>query len=404
VVVTGLGVVAPNGAGKEAFWCATSRGISGIRPIQRFPAHDLPIQVAGEIADFQVEHYIDRKLANRTDRMTHLALAAVDEALRDSGLTLREEEPDRIGAVIANTFGGVEYIVEQIEAMYVRGPRAMSAYSAIAWLQLANAGQVSLRYGLQGYCKAPVNDTAGGLDALGIAYQAIQRGAADVLIAGGCEAPLHPFVLAALAHSGYLAHGDDPCGYRPFDRRANGFILAEGAGIGILEEYEHALRRGARIYGEVVGYSQTNDACTLRAPAIDGARYAQAIARVMRQGELQAGEIGFISLDGRALPAADLAEADALARVFGHELDRLPVSIPRTMHGHSYAAAGAIDTITALLALENSVIPPTINTTQLCQVHHLNLIREPRSAALDSVLIGGRTISGVNAVLAVRRI
>jgi 3-oxoacyl-(acyl-carrier-protein) synthase len=406
VVVTGLGVVAPNGTGKAAFWQATSRGISGIQPIRRFPTHDLPIQVAGEIKDFQVEDYIDRKLANRTDRMTHLALAAVDEAILDASLSLQEEAPHRVGAVIANTFGGVEYVVEQIQAMYARGARAMSAYAAIAWLQVANAGQVSLRYGLQGYCKVPINDTSGGLDALGIACRAIQRGAADVLIAGGCEAPLHPFVLLTLARSGLLALGSDPSAYRPFDCRACGLILAEGAGICILEEYDHALRRGAHIYGEIVGYDQTNDACTLHAPTIDGARYAQAISRAMQQGGLQASDIGYVSLDGRALPAADLAEADALARVFGSHLDTLPVSVPRTMLGHSFAAAGAIDTITALLALEYGVIPPTINSTQLSPLsplHRLSLVREPRRGAISSALIAGRSLSGVNSALALSR-
>ncbi len=404
VVVTGMGVVAPNGIGKEAFWRDTSRGISGIRPIQRFPIHDLLVQVAGEIKDFQVVDYLDRKLANRTDRMTHLALTAVDEAMRDSCLALQEEAPDRVGAVIANTVGGVEFVIEQIQSLHVRGPRTMSAYTAIAWLQVANAGQVSLRYGLQGYCKAPINDTVGGLDALGVAYRAIRRGAADVLIAGGCEAPLHPFVLIVLGHSGRLALGDDPAAYRPFDRRANGLVLAEGAGICILEEYEHALRRGAHIYGEIVGYDQTNDACTLHAPTIDGARYAQAMARAMQQGGLQACDLGYISLDGSALPAADLAEADALARIFGPDLDALPVSVPRTMTGHSFAAAGAIDTITALLALENGMIPPTINTSQISPVHRLNLVREPYRNDMQSALIAGRSISGVNSVLAIRKV
>src|SRR5207245_7126649 len=159
----------------------TSRGISSIKPIQRFPTADLPIQVAGEARDLEVENYIDRKLANRTDRMTHFVFAAVQEALQDAKLELEQENPRRVGAVIANTVGGVEYALEQSEALYVRGPRYMSAYTAIAWLQVANVGQVSVRYGIQGYCKTPVNDTIGGLDALGMAYIAIRRGAADVL-------------------------------------------------------------------------------------------------------------------------------------------------------------------------------------------------------------------------------
>jgi 3-oxoacyl-(acyl-carrier-protein) synthase len=404
VVVTGIGVVAPNGIGKEAFWHATSNGQSGIRLIERISTHDLPIQVAGEVKGFRPEEYLDRKLTNRTDRMTHLALAAVDEALRDAGLALAEEPSHRMGAVIANTFGGVEYVVEQIQALHVRGPRSMSAYTSIAWLQVANVGQISLRYGMQGYCKTPINDTSGGLDALGIAYDAIQRGAADVLVAGGCEAPLHYFVLLALGRSGLLALGDDPAAYRPFDRRASGLILAEGAGICILEEYEHARRRGAHIYGEIVGYAQTNDAHTLHATLLDGKQYALSMTRAMQQGGLRASDIGYVSLDGRALPAADFAEVDALCRVFGPDLDLLPVSIPHTMLGHSYAAAGAINTLAALLALEYAVIPPTINSAQLLPTYPINLIREPCKDVIQSVLIGGRSTGGVNSALAVKKV
>src|SRR5258708_31592721 len=263
VVITGLGVVAANGIGKQACWQSTSQGITGIKRIQRFAADNLLIKVAGEISDFTISDYVDRKLANRTDRMTHFALAALQEALQDAHITLAEENPRRVGSVIANTFGGIGYVLEQLNNFYTRGPRAVSAYTAIAWLQVANVGQASIRYGLQGYSKTPANDTAGGLDAIGLAYGAIRRGAADVILAGGCEASLHPFSLAVMGHLSeyiYCATGEYPRAHCPFDQRATGLILAEGAGICILEEYEHAQRRGAPIYGEIVGYGQTNDA------------------------------------------------------------------------------------------------------------------------------------------------
>src|SRR5947209_7273245 len=199
-VITGLGVVAHNGIGKEAFWHATSKGISGIKSLQRFSASALPIQVGGEVSNFVVHDYIERKLVNRTDRMTHFAFVAVQEALRDANIVLEQENPQRVGAVIANTVGGVEYLTEQSRSLYVRGPRYMSVYTAIAWLQVANVGQLSIRHGIQGYCKTPVNDVAGGLNALGMAYKAIHRGAADIIIAGGCEAPLYPIVLFLMAN------------------------------------------------------------------------------------------------------------------------------------------------------------------------------------------------------------
>lgn len=404
VVITGVGVVAPNGLGKEEFWHATQAGRSGIGPIRRFPTDDLPLRVAGEVVDFSVENYIDRKLANRTDRMTHFALAAIQEAMSDARLVLEQEDPQRVGAVIANTQGGIEYALRQIAALHTRGPRAMSVYTAIAWLQVANVGQASIRFGFQGYCKTPVNDTASGLDAVGLAFRAIARGAADVLITGGCEAILNPYPLLIWTRRGHCAVGDDPCMYRPFDRRAAGFVLAEGAGICILEEYEHARRRDAHVYAEIAGYGQTNDAPGLVPPSSQGRHYARAMSLALQEGNVATKDIAYISLDGRALPSSDRGEAEALRATFGTDLEYLPVSVPRTMLGHSHAAAGALDTITALLALQYGLIPPTINCEELVPDYGLNLVRgEARPLSQPAVLLGGRGVGGANAVLALRR-
>ncbi len=406
VVITGVGAVAPNGIGKELFWEATSKGISGIAPIERFSVANQPLKVAGQVRNFAIGDYIERKLANRTDRGTHFVFAAVQEALQDAKLIVAEENPQRVGAVIANTLGGVEYILEQMKALYVRGPRSMSAYSAIAWLQVANVGQTSIRYGIQGYCKTPINDTIGSLDALGMAYQAIQRNAADVLITGGCEAMIHPFILTVMGHSEQYPIGDDIHAYRPFDRRAAGLLLAEGAGICILEEYEHALKRGATIYGEIVGYGQTNDAHGLLAPSSDGTQYARAIRLAMQESNLQPQQIGYFSLDGRAIPYSDAGEAEALKLAFGPDLASLPVSVPRTTLGHSYAAAGALDAILGLLTLQHRLIPPTINCEQLDSRYSLNMVRDearPLHPQAEAVLLGGRAIGGANVVIALKQ-
>ena len=405
VVITGLGAVAANGIGKDAFWDATSRGISGIKLIQRFSVEDQPIRVAGEVADFLVNDYVDRKLANRTDRMTHFVFASIAEALHDAGIVMEEENPQRMGAVIANTFGGIEFLLEQLHALYTRGPRYMSAYTAIAWLQVANVGQTSIRHGIQGYCKVPMNDTVSGLDGLGMAYGAIQRGAADVIITGGCEALLHPFTLLLGASYGHCAIGDDPKAYRPFDRRAAGLILAEGAGMCILEDYERARQRGARIYGEIVGFGQTNDASGTAPPSSNGRQYARAISIAMQEAGLCADDIGYFSLDGQALRDSDRGEADALHRVFGSGLENLPVSIPRSAIGHSYAAAGVLDTIIALLALQHQVIPPTINCDEPDPAYGLDIVREEaRPLPAPAVLLGARGTGGANVALAVKKI
>ena len=405
VVITGLGVVAANGIGTEAFWQAMSQGVPGIVPISRFSTTDMLMSVAGEVSNFVVGDYIERKLANRTDRSTHYALAAVQEAWRDAALVLEDENRQRVGAVIASTLGGMEYVLQQFQALYVRGLRAMSAYTAIAWLQVANVGQTSIRYGISGYCKTPTHDSIGGLDALGLAYRAIRRGAADVIIAGGCEDLLEPSVLLTFARAGDCALGDDPRAYRPFDRRAAGLILGEGAGICILEDYEHARRRGVPIYGEIVGFGQTNDAHGLSSPSSDGRQYARAIQLAMQEGEIGPQDIAYFSLDGRAVPASDAGEAEALRLVFGEHLAQLPVSVPRTMLGHSYGAAGAIDAITALLALRHSLIPPTINCEEPNPDYGLHLVqKEARPLAGSTVLVGGRGTGGANVVLAMKKV
>jgi 3-oxoacyl-(acyl-carrier-protein) synthase len=405
VVITGIGVVAPGGMGKEAFWRSTSRGISSIKPIERFSTEELPVQVAGEITNFVSEGIIERKLTKRTDRVTQYSLVATHEAITDARLNLEDENTRRVGAVIANTMGGAEFALNEITTSYRSGPRTMSAYSAIAWLPVANIGQTSIRYGIQGYCKTPLNDLVGGLDALGMAASAIQRGVADVIIAGGCEAPLQPMILHVLTRNGHLARGADPAIYHPFDRRAAGLVMAEGAGICILEAYEHAQKRGAPIYGELVGYGQTNDAHALAPAPCDGKQYARAIQSALAEEQIAPEEVGYFSADGRALPDADQGEADALRRVFGERLAELPVSVPRTTIGHSYAAAGALDAIAALLALQHGCIPPTINCEELDPRYGLDMVRgEGRPFSRPVVLLGGRSIGGANVAVVIRKL
>ncbi len=409
VVVTGLGTMAPGGVGKAAFWETRLSGRMAIEPFSAPDGMEENDRFAGQIKAFRAEDYIEHKLANRTDRVTHMALAAVQEALLDSGLELEREDPQRIGAVIANTLGGVEYAARQVEHLYRRGPRFISAYTAIAWLHVANVGQVSVRHGLQGYSKTPVNDLAGGLDALGLAYNAIKRGAADVLIAGGSEAPLHPYSLKFLAASLPLSQHSGPGAYRPFDQRASGLLPAEGAGICILEDYEHALKRGAPIYGELVGYAQT---CAPRESIVRGfpdvATYTRTLQLALAEAGLTPAEIACVYLDGRALPAWDACETRALHEVFGSAFDTLACSIPRTQIGHNLAAAGALDTIGALLGLQEGVVPPT-STCDEPDPHTCppGLVRNEarlQTSRADAALVCARSFGGSHVVLALRNI
>ena len=362
VVITGLGAVAPNGVGKAAFWKATSAGRSVIGPPRRCKDVDISHQFVGELSDFRAEDYMERKLARQTDRMTHFAFAATQEALKDSALMLEQEDPLRTGAVIANTLAGVEFVEEQVRRLYQLGPHYVSAHTALAWLHIANVGRLSVRHTLKGYCKAPINDACGGLDALGLAYQAIARDAADVLIAGGTEAPLHPCVLNVLNAVPPFCGRTDPFSYRPFDLRADGLLIGEGAGILILEEYEHAMRRGAFIYGEIVGFAQTCAPCDLSPYAVpDVEAYVRCLQLALGEAGMQPNDIACVFPDGHALPAWDALESAALREVFGSSFDSLPCSVPRTQFGHTLAAAGPLDTICALLSLQDHLVPPTIN-------------------------------------------
>ncbi|HEY4386597.1 MAG TPA: beta-ketoacyl-[acyl-carrier-protein] synthase family protein, partial [Ktedonobacteraceae bacterium] len=392
----------------QSFWQATISGRSGITAFSQQDSLPLPIQVAGSIRNFLAEDYLEKKLINRTDRMTHFALAAIQEALYDANLSPEQLPPERMGAVIANSLGGINFVIKQLQTLYTRGPRYVSAYTAIAWLNTANVGQAAIRHGLQGYCKTPVNDAAGGLDALGIGYRAIRRGAADLLLAGGSEAFLHPLVLLVLRQQGQCYTGNDPCGYRPFDQRAAGLVVAEGAGICVLEEYEHACAREATIYGEIVGYGQSNDAHGMLPPAASGKHYARAIQQAMTEGSLQMEELAYLHLDGHALTMADEGEVAALHEVFGEHLANIPASVPRTMLGHSNAAAGAIDALTALLALKHGCIPPTIHCEQPDPRYPLRLVHQQAQSFENdyarAVLVGGRGVGGSNVALALRKV
>jgi 3-oxoacyl-(acyl-carrier-protein) synthase len=407
VVITGIGVMAPNGAGKSAFWKSVSAGRLAIGPQERYRAEDQPAPLVGEIKNFRAADYVERKLALHTDRMTHFAFAACQEALRDAGLVLEKEDPMRLGAVIANTVAGVEYITEQISRLYRLGPRLVSPHAALAWLHVSNVGRMSVQYGLRGYCKVPINGTCGGLDALGHAYRAIARDAADILIAGGTEAPLHPLALHVLGASPLFNGKTDQSYYRPFDLRANGMLVAEGAGICILEEYDHAMRRGASIYGEIVGYAQTSaPAIRSTEPIPDVAAYVRALELALGEADMSPKDVGCVFPDGRAIPAWDATETAALQKVFGTLFDTMPCTVPRTQFGHALSAAGALDAICALLALRGQPLPPTVNCESPSPDHCPPGLVRPGNGSTTCSSAGGlvcaRGLGGSHVVLAVR--
>ncbi|HEX5502207.1 MAG TPA: beta-ketoacyl-[acyl-carrier-protein] synthase family protein [Thermomicrobiales bacterium] len=407
VVITGLGVVAPTGIGKDAFWAAAREGRSGTGRPTRSDRPDLPVKVVGEVKDFEPTAYMPKKLVVRSDRNTHFAFAACAEALADAGIDPAQEDRARVGLVLASNYGGLGYSLEGLARLHQKGPSFVSAYLAIAFIPSAPVGQLSIFYGIGGYSKTLLNDAAGGADAIGAAYRAVRRGDADVIIAGGFEALLieEAFALLALVPGACRDAPDPAAAFRPFNAERPGIVFGEGGAILILEELSRARARGAPIYGEVAGYGQTTDAVDLHHFAADGAQYARAFSLALSMGDLTPDDVGYVNADGRGTAAGDRAEARALRRVFGERLARTPVSAPKSMTGNALAGAGAIDAAYAALALRHGLIPPTINVSCQDPECDLRLVTDkPEAAALDVALLGARGAGGVNAALAFKRV
>jgi 3-oxoacyl-(acyl-carrier-protein) synthase len=406
VAVTGLGLVTPLGVGAEDNWRSALAGRSGLgRPSD---AHDpnLPVQVVGEVRGFEATDFITKKLMVRSDRNTHFAFAACQEALADAGIDPEQEDKTQIGLVFASNYGGLSYYLNNLERLHQKGPSFVSAYMATAWIPSASVGQLSILYGFTGYSKTLINDSAGGLDAVGAGYAAIRRGDSDVIIAGGFEAALADAAMVCLASfTDICRDAEDPAtAYRPFDSERRGIVVAEGGAIVLLEELERAHARGAHVYAEVCGFAQTSDAVHLQRFADDGEQYARAMRLALGQAGVEPGGVDYVSADGRAIADADRAEARAIQLALDGRGAEVPVSAPKAMSGNTLAGAGAIDTAYAALSLRDGVIPPTINIDRQDPEVGLNIVaNEALQAELDTVLVLARGTGGVNSALVLRR-
>jgi 3-oxoacyl-[acyl-carrier-protein] synthase II len=406
VAITGIGLVTPIGVGAETNWRNALAGTSGLgRPSER---HDpnLPVRVVGEVRDFEATDFITKKLMVRSDRNTHFAFAACQEALADAGIDPEQVDKTQVGLVFASNYGGLSYYLDNLERLHQKGPSFVSAYMATAWIPSASVGQLSILYGFTGYSKTLINDSAGGLDAVGAGYAAIRRGDSDVIIAGGFEAALADAAMVCLASFGDICRdSDDPTtAYRPFDSDRRGIVVAEGGAIVLLEELEQAKSRGAHIYAEVCGFAQTCDAVHLQRFADDGEQYARAMRLALGQGGVDSGDVDYVSADGRAIEAADRSEAKAIKLGLDGRGAEVPVSAPKSMSGNTLAGAGTIDTAYAALALRDGAIPPTINIDKQDPELGLNIVaNEPLRTELDVALVLARGTGGVNSALVLRR-
>ena len=363
VVITGLGAVTPIGIGKDEFWQALLAGVSGVGKITRFDASQYTTQIAGEVKDFDPTLYIDKKEAKRMDRCTQFAVAASKMAFEDSGINLETEDRARIGTMIGTGIGGMDTLHDQFKNLFDKGPSRVSPFFIPMMIGNMVAGQTSITFGLQGPCSCVVTACATGTNAIGDAFKVIQRGDADVMVAGGTEAAISPIAVAGFCSMKALSNRNDEPekASRPFDKNRNGFVMGEGAGVVILESLEHATARGAVIYAEVIGYGFNADAYHITAPAPEGIQAAKCMAMALRDAGIQPEAVDYINAHGTSTSMNDKNETLAIKSLFGAHAHKLAVSSTKSMTGHLLGASGGIECIATVLTLANDIIHPTIN-------------------------------------------
>jgi len=366
VVVTGLGALTPVGNTAEEFWASLVRGRSGIGPITRFDATSLPTRIAGEVRNFDPLNFVDKKDARRLDPYLQYAIAAATLAVQDASLDTGALDATRFGVLIGSGIGGITTLLENHKTLLERGPDRVSPFFIPMLIINMASGLVSMRFGAKGPNSSVVTACATGNHAIGDAFKLIQRGEADVMIAGGAEAIVIPLTIAGFcAMKAMSTRNDEPeKASRPFDAGRDGFVCSEGAGIVVLESREHALRRDARIYAEVRGYGMSGDAHHMTAPDPEGDGAARSMGNALRDAGAAPDDIGYINAHGTSTPYNDKFETLAIKRVFGDHARHLAVSSTKSMTGHLLGAAGGIEAIATALALHHGVLPPTINYEQ----------------------------------------
>ena len=364
VVITGMGAITPIGTGKDAFWNALLEGKNGISRITRFDPTEYKAQIAGEVKDFDPADYMDKKESKRVDRYAQFAIAAAKLAIEDAKLDLEKEDLERIGTFVGSGIGGIETMHGQYEKLFDKGPSKISPFFIPMMIGNMAAGHVSIAFGLKGPSSCVVTACATGTNNIGDAFKVIQRGDADVMVAGGTEASISGAAVAGFCSMKALCtdHNDDPeHASRPFDANRSGFIMGEGAGLVVLESLEHAEARGAHIYAELVGYGSNSDAFHITQPAPHGEMAAKCMQKALKDAGLEPSDIDYINAHGTSTHFNDLTETEAIKTVWGEGAKNLSVSSIKSMAGHLLGAAGGVECIATVLAVANDMLPPTIN-------------------------------------------
>ena len=407
VVVTGLGITSPLGTGLEKNWDALTNGRSGIAPITHFDATDFPVKFAGEIRDLNLDDFIDKKEARKMDLFIHYAVAAAAMAITDSGLEINEDNAERVGVVVGSGMGGLPSIEKYHGAFIDGGYRKISPFFIPMSIINLAAGQISIKHGAKGPNIAPVSACATGTHAIGDAFRMIQRGDADAVISGGSESTVCPLGIGGFSVMKALStRNDDPvAASRPFDKNRDGFVMGEGSGIVVLEEYESAKKRGARIYAEVLGYGLTADAHHLTAPSPGGEGAARCMQMALDTAGLNPEDVDYINAHGTSTPFNDLYETMAIKSVFGDHARKLMISSTKSMTGHLLGAAGGVEAIFSLLAMTRGVIPPTINYNEPDPECDLDYVpNEARQADVKVAISNSLGFGGTNATILFRKV
>lgn len=405
VVITGMGALTPVGLDVPTTWAALVAGTPGVGLIDLFETDDLDVKIAAQLKGFDPTNYMDRKEARRTDRFLQIGLAAAQEAARDANLVVHPEEADQVGVLMGSGIGGLNTLVEQTSNLLSRGPDRVSPFTVPMFIQDMLSGLISIQYGAKGPNMAIVSACATSGHCLGEAMEIIRRGDAEVMIAGGSEAAITRLGIAAFDSMRALSRRNDAPekASRPFDRDRDGFIMGEGAGVVILETLERAQRRGARIHAELVGYGATGDAYHMTAPSEGGEGAARAMRMALRKAGLQPSEVGYVNAHGTSTPYNDRTESQAIKAVFG-EGNVPPVSSTKSMTGHLIAAGGAVEAIICIRAIQDGMLPPTINYEHAdpdCDLDYVPNVA--RSAQVDVALSNSLGFGGHNTSLILRR-
>ena len=406
VAITGIGAVTPIGSGATELWAGLRAGKSAVGPLTRFDPSIFRSRLAAQIPDFRPGDHMEAKRAKRLDRFGQLAVTSSRMALEDSGIDLAAEDRERVGAMMGTALGGIAYAEEQLGNFIKGGLREVDPLLALSVFGGAASCNVAIEFGVQGVNSTNAMSCASGTIAIGDAFRAVRDGYADVMIAGGSEAPLAPLCFGAFALIRAMSTRNDDPGHasRPFDRDRDGFVMGEASAVVVLEEWDRAISRGAKIYAELLGYGSSNDAHHMTAPRPDGSQAAKSMERALADANIAPHEIDYINAHGSSTPLNDPTETIAIKRVFGDHAPRLQLSGTKGYYGHALGASGAVEAVICAQALANEWLPPTVNLESPDDACDLDYIRgEGRAVRVEHILTNSFGFGGINAALVLRR-